>query len=78
MAVNVGSFNDPKGGYGMSHFLEHMCFLSSEKYPKAGEYSDHIAANGGYSNAYTEFEWTNFYFEVSYSGLQVALDMMAS
>lgn len=37
-----------------------------------------MAANGGYANAYTEFEWTNFHFEVMYSGLEVALDRMAS
>ena len=78
LAVNAGSFNDPVDGYGMAHFLEHMVFLGSKKYPEANEYSDYIAANGGYTNAYTEFEWTNFYFEVSYSGLQTALDMMAS
>ena len=78
LAVNAGSFNDPQGGYGMAHFLEHMVFLGSEKYQNPSEYSDHIAANGGYVNAYTEFEWTNFYFEIAYSGLEVALDMMAS
>ena len=37
-----------------------------------------MAANGGWTKACTEFEWTNFYFEVVYSGLQKALDMMAS
>ena len=78
LAVNAGSFNDPEGGYGMAHFLEHMVFLGSKKYPKAGAYSEHMAAHGGYSNAYTDFEWTNFHFEVTYGGLQVALDMMAS
>ena len=78
LAVNAGSFNDPEGGYGTAHLLEHMVFLGCEKYQTAGQYSDHMAANGGYSNAYTEFEWTNFYFEVAYSGLQVGLDMMAS
>ena len=77
LAVNAGSFNDPEGGYGMAHFLEHMVFMGSEKYQKAGDYSDHCSANGGYSNAYTEFEWTNFHFEITYSGLEVALDMMA-
>ena len=32
LSVNVGSFNDPKGAYGMAHLMEHMGFLGSEKY----------------------------------------------
>ena len=52
--------------------------MGSEKYPGEGEYSDHMAANGGYCNAYTEFEWTNYQFQVKYSGLQQAIDMIAS
>ena len=75
--MNAGSFNDPVGGYGMAHLTEHMVFMGSEKYPDPGSYSDHVASNGGWTNAYTEFEWTNFHFEVTYSGLQLALDMMA-
>ena len=62
----------------MAHFTEHMVFLGSDKYPEAGGYSDYIASKGGWTNAFTEFEWTNFHFEVTYSGLQKSLDMMAN
>ena len=62
----------------MAHFMEHMIFIGSEKYKQPSAFSDHIAANGGVSNGQTDFEWTVFDFEVSYSGLQVALDMLAS
>ena len=44
LSVNVGSFNDPKGCYGMAHFTEHMVFLGSNKYPEPGGYSDYIAS----------------------------------
>lgn len=37
MAVNVGHFDDPASRPGMAHFLEHMLFLGTEKYPKSGE-----------------------------------------
>ena len=37
-----------------------------------------MASNGGYCNAYTEFELTNFQFVVQYSGLEKALDMCAN
>ena len=37
-----------------------------------------MAANGGYCNAYTEFELTNFQLQVQYSALEKALDMCAN
>ena len=77
LAVNAGSFNDPVDRQGLAHFCEHMVFMGSERYPDVNIYSEHIAENGGYCNAYTEFEWTNYYQEVSYLGLEKALDMIA-
>jgi len=32
--VGVGSFSDPPEVQGMAHFLEHMVFMGSEKYPQ--------------------------------------------
>jgi secreted Zn-dependent insulinase-like peptidase len=32
--VKVGSFSDPPEIPGMAHFLEHMVFMGSEKYPQ--------------------------------------------
>jgi insulysin len=58
--MNVGSFNDPPHRYGLAHFTEHMLFMGSEKYEEESAFSDHCSANGGYSNAYTSFEWTNY------------------
>ena len=59
LSVNVGSYNDPHDRQGLAHFLEHMIFMGSEKYDDESLYSNYISANGGYCNAYTEFEWTN-------------------
>ena len=74
-AVNVGSYNDPAHRQGLAHFLEHMIFMGSDKYPEESAFSDHISSNGGYSNAYTEYEYTNYQFQVNYKALQKALDM---
>ena len=52
--------------------------MGSEKYPEENAYHDHLGSNGGYGNAYTEFEWTNYSFQVTYPGLQKAVDMLAS
>lgn len=34
LCVGVGSFSDPPEIPGMAHFLEHMVFMGSEKYPQ--------------------------------------------
>ena len=60
LAVNVGSYNDPPKRPGLAHFLEHMIFMGSEKYPEEEAYSNHMSTFGGYCNAYTELEWTNY------------------
>ena len=78
VSVNAGSFNNPKKREGLAHFLEHMIFLGSEQYPSESELSTHIGSYGGVSNAYTEFEWTSFQFQVTYEGLEKTLDMLAS
>ena len=77
VVMNVGSFNDPKHRYGLAHFTEHMLFMGSDKYPDEGAFSDFCTANGGYCNAYTSFESTNYQFQIKYSGLREALDMFA-
>lgn len=61
----------------MAHFLEHMLFLGTEKYPKDDEYQKFISANGGSSNAYTSMEETVYYFDVLSSKLEPALDRFA-
>ena len=78
LAVNAGSFNDPVHRNGLAHFLEHMIFMGSEKYPEEDAYNMHISENGGFCNAFTDFEKTVFTFDVNYSGLEKAIDMMAS
>ena len=69
VVVNAGSYNDPPNRQGLSHLLEHMIFMGSNKYKSESAYSNHMASNGGECNAYTEFELTNFQFKVQYSGL---------
>nr|WP_285817649.1 insulinase family protein [Echinimonas agarilytica] len=64
MAVNVGQFDDPTERPGMAHFLEHMLFLGTENFPKAGEYAAYIQRNGGNHNAWTGTEHTCFFFDV--------------
>lgn len=77
LSVGVGSASDPPGRQGLAHFLEHMLFLGTAKYPKAGEYDEFMNAHGGSENAYTAFENTNYHFSIDKDHLEGALDRFA-
>ncbi|MFT3931644.1 MAG: insulinase family protein [Spongiibacteraceae bacterium] len=72
--VNVGSRQDPIERQGLAHFLEHMLFLGTDKYPDADAYQDFISAHGGNHNAFTAFEHTNYFFDIDAKYLDDALD----
>lgn len=77
MAVNVGHFDDPVDREGLAHFLEHLVFLGSEKFPEPGEYQQFIAGNGGSHNAWTGTEHSCFYFDISHDAFTAALERFA-
>ncbi|MBL4830833.1 MAG: insulinase family protein [Aliivibrio sp.] len=65
LSVNVGHFDDPADREGMAHFLEHMLFLGTEKFPKVGEFQSFINQHGGNNNAWTGTEHTTFFFDIN-------------
>lgn len=75
--VNVGSGDNPEGRGGLAHFLEHMLFLGTDKYPDAAEYAEFVTEHGGNRNAYTSFEHTNYFFDINATYLPEALDRFA-
>lgn len=77
MDVRVGHFSDPDELPGLAHFLEHMLFLGTEKYPSENAYSSFLSDHGGSSNAFTSTENTNYYFDVTNPHLEGALDRFA-
>ncbi|KAI3864342.1 hypothetical protein MKX03_026915 [Papaver bracteatum] len=77
MSVGVGYFSDPEGLEGLAHFLEHMLFYASEKYPVEDSYSKYITEHGGSTNAYTSTEHTNYFFDVNTDSFEEALDRFA-
>lgn len=74
LAVNVGHFDDPSDREGLAHYLEHMLFLGTEKYPKVGEFQSFISQHGGSNNAWTGTEHTCFFFDVELDAFENALD----
>ncbi|XP_074321353.1 insulin-degrading enzyme-like 1, peroxisomal [Silene latifolia] len=77
MNVNAGHFSDPEHLPGLAHFLEHMLFYASEKYPTEDSYNKYISEHGGCTNAYTGSKDTNFHFEVNSDAFEEALDRFA-
>ncbi len=75
--VYVGSASNPADRGGLAHFLEHMLFLGTDKYPDSGEYARFISEHGGNRNAYTAFEHTNYFFDIDKDHLDEALDRFA-
>ena len=58
----MGSYQNPEQTEGLAHFLEHMLFLGTQRYPSAGEYQTFISEHGGSHNASTSLEHTNYFF----------------
>ena len=77
MEVAAGSFSDPHNAEGLAHFCEHMLFLGTEKYPNQHEYSQFLTSHGGYDNAFTSTQETNYYFSVDSAYLKHTLDLFA-
>lgn len=73
--MGVGSFYEPKKYQGLAHFLEHMIFMGSKKYPEENAFDSFVTKSGGFSNAHTENEDTCFYFEVEEQHLDKTMDM---
>ncbi len=77
MAVNVGHFDDPIDREGLAHFLEHLVFLGSTKFPDPADYQQFIAAKGGSHNAWTGTEHSCFYFDIDDKSFAQGLERFA-
>ncbi len=74
LAVEAGSFNDPADYPGMAHFVEHMLFMGTQKYPEEHDFHAFLATNGGKLNAFTTEKRTVFIFSIENNAYEAALD----
>lgn len=77
VAVGVGSLSDPPERPGLAHYLEHMLFLGTDKYPAVEDFDDYLGRSGGMNNAYTADDRTNYHLEVPPAAFTGALDRFA-
>lgn len=71
-----GSADDPAGSSGIAHFLEHLMFKGTERWP-AGEFSKIVAGFGGQENAFTSFDYTAYFQRVPKEHLRAMMDYEA-
>lgn len=74
LAVAVGNLADPPNRQGMAHFMEHMLFLGTQKYPNVSDFDTYLSSNGGGNNAYTARDRTHFFLEIRHEAFEGALD----
>lgn len=75
MMVKVGYTMDKFNG--MAHFLEHMLFNGTTKYPEEKYFSEFITKNGGHTNAFTTNETTCYYYTVNSDVLKKSLEIFS-
>ncbi|EEA08592.1 insulinase, putative, partial [Cryptosporidium muris RN66] len=74
LSVGIGSSMDPKSIPGLAHFLEHILFLGTDKFPDENQYFRYLVEHGGYSNAETYDDQAIYYFSVEPTYLEGALE----
>ena len=78
LVVGAGSFDDPMEVQGLAHFCEHLTFMGSKKFPIEKELDQFVSQHGGYTNAFTELEYTCYQVELCPAGLPGSLDRLAA
>src|SRR6266700_1688706 len=73
----VGSRYEQDSNAGISHFIEHMLFKGSQRYPTARYISEAIEGVGGIFNGSTGKELTNYIARVPGEHFSVVMNVLA-
>jgi predicted Zn-dependent peptidase len=74
--IGTGSRYETDEQAGVSHYIEHMCFKGTGKYPTSTEVSTAIEGVGGILNAGTDKELTIYWCKVAEQHFDRALDVL--
>ncbi|KII31754.1 pyrroloquinoline quinone biosynthesis protein PqqF [Pseudomonas fluorescens] len=81
LRVSAGSHDVPLAWPGLAHFLEHLLFLGTERFPAGEGLMAYVQSHGGQVNASTCERTTDFFFELPTrafsAGLERLSDMLA-
>ena len=74
--VRTGSRYESESEFGVAHFLEHMVFKGTKKYPSTKVISQTLDGIGAMYNAFTSEESTAFFIQAASDKLDLAMDMV--
>jgi coenzyme PQQ biosynthesis probable peptidase PqqF len=81
LRVAAGSHDVPLAWPGLAHFLEHLLFLGTDRFPTEHGLMAYVQGHGGHVNARTSERTTDFFFELPLQafsgGLERLSDMLA-
>jgi zinc protease len=72
----TGAADERPGKSGIAHFLEHLMFKGTPKYP-GGIMDEVVARNGGDQNAFTSYDFTAYYQNIAVDRLPLVMDIEA-
>jgi zinc protease len=72
----VGSRDEQPGQTGISHWVEHMQFKGTPRFP-ANTLDRAVARLGGYWNAYTHLDWTTYFETMPADKIELAIQLEA-
>jgi len=75
--IGTGSKYETKDINGISHFLEHMFFKGTKRYPTTLKIAERLDNIGGAYNAFTSKELTGFWAKVGKKHLDLAMDWIS-
>ena len=76
LRVAAGSHDVPGAWPGLAHFLEHLLFLGTERFPAADNLMVWVQRHGGLVNARTCERHTDFFFELPLSAVEGGLERL--
>lgn len=76
--VGVGSAHETFAQRGMAHFVEHMVFKGTSRWPNSKALVDYIEGVGGGIDAYTSFESTVYSVKVAHVHARRAIEVIAA
>jgi predicted Zn-dependent peptidase len=77
LVVRVGSRYETPANNGISHFVEHMVFDGTEKWPTEEAVADAITHRGGNWNGWTDEETTTYFVQLAQRDFDLALDWLS-
>lgn len=77
LLIGAGSRYENEKNNGIAHFLEHMFYKGSKKYPNPKIISQIIEGMGGHWNAFTSKDYTGYYIKASTDHFPKIIDILS-